>query len=104
MLPTTVEEVVVLPKERSDDAELHQRQLLDRAIELQPKLAVTHWSSAYLFRKQGEYESAERAYERAVEVDPDDEQAQGKSTEWRAYIADVRHIDTPPMKLRDYVG
>ena len=28
MLPTTVEEVVALPKERSDDAELHQRQLL----------------------------------------------------------------------------
>jgi Tfp pilus assembly protein PilF len=64
--------------------------LFDHAIALDPELAVAHWCSANLYRKQGEYELAEQAYERAVEVDPEDEQAREKLAEWRLFIAKVR--------------
>jgi tetratricopeptide (TPR) repeat protein len=74
----------------------HARELFDRAIELAPELAVAHWCSASLYREQGEYGLAERAYERAVEVDPGDEKAREKLAEWRSFIAGVRGHPTPP--------
>jgi cytochrome c-type biogenesis protein CcmH/NrfG len=77
----------------SDDKH-YARELFDRAIVLEPGLAVAHWCSANLYRNQGEYELAERAYERAVEVEPDNEQAQSKLAEWRAFISGVHN--SPP--------
>jgi cytochrome c-type biogenesis protein CcmH/NrfG len=71
------------------DDKKYARRLFDYAIELAPELAVAHWCSANLYREQGEYELAERAYERAVEVDPDDEQAREKLAEWLSFIARV---------------
>jgi tetratricopeptide (TPR) repeat protein len=73
----------------------YARKLFDHAIALGPELAVAHWCSANLYRKQGEYALAERAYERAVEVDPDDEEAREKLAEWRSFIAGVRGTGTP---------
>ncbi|HEY7308904.1 MAG TPA: tetratricopeptide repeat protein [Gemmataceae bacterium] len=78
------------------DGKEYARELFDRAIELAPELAVAHWCSANLFLKQGEYGLAERAYERAVEVDPDDEKAREKLAEWRSFIAGDRGNLTPP--------
>ncbi len=72
------------------DDKKYARELLDYAIKLDPELAVAHWCSANLYRKQGEYELAGQAYERAVEVNPDDDQARKKLAEWRSFIADVR--------------
>lgn len=72
------------------------RELFDLAIELQPGLAAAHWCSANLYRRQGEYPLAERAYERAVEVDPGNEQAQAKLDEWRTFIAGVRSSPHAP--------
>jgi tetratricopeptide (TPR) repeat protein len=72
------------------DDKHYARELFDHAIALDPELAVAHWCSANLYRKQGEYELAEQAYERAVEVDPEDEQAREKLAEWRLFIAKVR--------------
>jgi cytochrome c-type biogenesis protein CcmH/NrfG len=78
------------------DDKHYARELFDHAIALDPELAVAHWCSANLYRKQGEYELAERAYERAVEVDPDDEQAREKLAEWRSFIAEVRDTSAAP--------
>ena len=77
----------------------YARELFDHAIELDSELAVAHWCSGNLYREQGEYEFAERAYERAVEVDPDDEQAREKLAEWRSFIAGVR--DTGPPRVAE---
>ncbi len=79
------------------DDKHYVRELFDRAITLEPDLAVAHWCSANLYREQGEYELAERAYERAVEVDPDDEQAGDKLVEWREFIAGVRGPSPPSV-------
>ena len=73
------------------DDKHYARELFDRAIALDAELAVAHWCSANLYRKQGEYDLAEQAYERAVDVDPEDEQARGKLAEWRLFIAKVRN-------------
>jgi cytochrome c-type biogenesis protein CcmH/NrfG len=78
------------------DDKKYARELLDYAIKLDPELTVAHWCSGNLYRKQGEYELAEAAYERAVEVDPDDEQAREKLAEWRSFIAGVRSLQNPP--------
>ena len=75
----------------------YARELFDHAIELNPELAIAHCCSANLHREQGEYELAERAYERAVEADPDDEQAREKLAEWRTFIARVQGTGTPPQ-------
>ena len=77
----------------------YARVLFDRAIELEPELAVAHWCSANLYRKQGEYELAERAYERAFEVDQHDEQARAKLAEWQAFITGIR--GSPPPSAPD---
>jgi tetratricopeptide (TPR) repeat protein len=78
------------------DDKTYARKLFDHAIGLAPELAVTHWCSGDLYRKQGEYELAERAYKRAVAVDPDDEQAREKLAEWRFFIAGVRGAEPAP--------
>ena len=78
------------------DDKKYARELFDYAIDLAPELAVAHWCSANLSREQGEYELAERAYERAAEVAPDDEQTKEKLAEWRVFIAGVRGTATPP--------
>jgi cytochrome c-type biogenesis protein CcmH/NrfG len=78
------------------DDKTYARKLFDYAIGLAPELAVVHWCSGDLYRKQGEYESAERAYGRAVAVDPDDEQAREKLAEWRSFIAGVRGTEPAP--------
>jgi len=72
------------------DDKQYARALFDHAVESDPELAAAHWCSADLYREQGEYELAERAYERAVEVGPDNEQAREKLAEWRAFLAGVR--------------
>jgi cytochrome c-type biogenesis protein CcmH/NrfG len=72
------------------DDKQYARRLFDRTIKLAPHLAVAHWISANLHRKQNEYELAQRAYERAVEVDPGDEEAQTKLAEWREFIAGAK--------------
>lgn len=77
------------------DDKRYARRLFDYAIELDPELAVAHWCSGNLYRKQGEYELAERAYVRAVEVDPDDEEAREKLAQWRSFIAGVHGTTTP---------
>ena len=77
------------------DDKKYAREPFDHAIELEPELAVAHWCSANLYRKEGEYELAKQAYERAVEIDPGDEQARGKLAEWRAFIAEVRGTALP---------
>lgn len=69
------------------DDKKYARLLLDHAIKLEPELAAAHWCSANLHRTQGEYELAGQAYERAVEVDPEDNQAQEKLAEWRSFVA-----------------
>jgi cytochrome c-type biogenesis protein CcmH/NrfG len=69
------------------DDKQYARTLFDYAIQLNPELAVAHWCSGDLYREQGAYELAECAYERAVEVDPDDEQARKNLAEWRLFIA-----------------
>ena len=68
----------------------YARELFDHAIEVAPKLAVAYWCSGNLYRTQGEYELAGRAYEQAVEIAPEDEQARKKLAEWRSFIAEVR--------------
>lgn len=83
------------------DDKHYARNLFDHAIALDPELATAHWCSANLHRKQGEYELAERAYQRAVEVDPDDEQAREKLAEWREFIAGVRTAVIPPVEEAD---
>lgn len=71
------------------DDKKYARELLDHAIRLAPELAVVHWCSGDLYRAQRKFKLAERAYERAARVDPDDEQAQKKLEEWRSYIASI---------------
>jgi tetratricopeptide (TPR) repeat protein len=77
------------------DDKSYARKLFDRAIDLAPELGVAHWCSGNLHRKQGEYELAGRAYVRAVEVDPDDEQAREYLAEWRSFIAGSQGSATP---------
>jgi len=81
------------------DDKNHARLLFDRAIALEPGLAVAHWCSANLYRAQGDYSLAEQAYERAVEVDPDDKQARDKLAKWRVFIAGVRGSPPQPPAL-----
>jgi tetratricopeptide (TPR) repeat protein len=69
------------------DDKSYAEELYERAAWLAPDLAVVHWCRADLHRAQGEYELAGRAYERAVAVAPDDEQAREKLSQWRAFIA-----------------
>jgi cytochrome c-type biogenesis protein CcmH/NrfG len=71
-------------------------ELFEHAIEVAPKLAVAHWCLANHYREEGEFDKAERAYERAVEVAPDDRHAQEKLTEWRAFSAGIRTAPYSP--------
>lgn len=70
------------------------RMLIDYAIELEPHLAVVHWSSANLHREQGQYDLAELAYQRAIEAEPNNKQALDKLAEWRTFTAGIRRM--PP--------
>ena len=72
------------------DDKKYARVMFERAAGLEPGLAAPHWAQGNLYRKQGEYDLAGRAYERAVEVDPKDEQAREKLAEWRAFVAKLR--------------
>jgi tetratricopeptide (TPR) repeat protein len=78
------------------DDKKYAMELFEHAIEVAPGLAVAHWCLGNLFREQGEYDLAERAYERAVEVAPDDQQAQEKLVEWQAFITRRRSAPAPP--------
>jgi cytochrome c-type biogenesis protein CcmH/NrfG len=78
------------------DDKKYARELFDHAIRLDPELAAAHWCSGNLYRKQGEFELAARAYERAVEVDPANEQARENLGEWRSFIAGVRSTASSP--------
>jgi cytochrome c-type biogenesis protein CcmH/NrfG len=71
------------------DDKTYAREWYERAAWLAPDLAVVHWCRAECFRSQGEYASADQGYERAVAVDPEDEQARAKLAEWRAFMAGV---------------
>jgi cytochrome c-type biogenesis protein CcmH/NrfG len=66
------------------------RTLFDHALNLAPNLSTAWWVSANLHRKVGDHDWAEQEYKRAVEVDPNDEQAKQKLAEWREFIAAVR--------------
>jgi tetratricopeptide (TPR) repeat protein len=79
----------------------YARDLLDYAIKLEPELAAAHWCSADLHCKQGEYELAEHAYERAVEVEPENNQAREKLAEWRSFILGIRSPPTTPASGSD---
>jgi superkiller protein 3 len=72
------------------DDKKYAMELYEHAAQLAPDLPVVHWCRAALHKSQGEFELAEQAYQQAVAVDPDDEQAQEKLAEWRAFIAGVR--------------
>jgi tetratricopeptide (TPR) repeat protein len=71
------------------DDKSYARELYERAAWLAPDLAVVHWCRAEFDRSRGEYASAAQAYERAVAVAPNDEQAREKLSEWRAFMAGV---------------
>jgi tetratricopeptide (TPR) repeat protein len=55
-----------------------------RAAELLPTEAVSYWCQGDAYDAQGRDDLAERAYETAVRVDPDDRQARKKLAAWRA--------------------
>lgn len=78
------------------DDKHYARNLFDRAIGLEPRLAIAHLCSGNLHRNQGEHELAERAYQRAVEIDPDNDQARQKLAEWREFIAGIRSSSPLP--------
>lgn len=57
------------------------------AAKLMPHQAVVYWCQGDLYRKLQNFDRAEQVYEKAVEVAPNDEQAQRKLAEWRDFIA-----------------
>ena len=75
------------------DDKSYARKLYERAVWLAPDIAVVHWCIAEFHRSQGEYALAAKAYERAVAVDPGDEQAREKLSEWRTFMAGVGGSD-----------
>jgi Flp pilus assembly protein TadD len=52
------------------------------AAELSPDLAVAYWCQGDIHQAQGQFDLAEAAYRKAVEVDPNDPQARRKLSEW----------------------
>ncbi len=65
-------------------------ELHEHAAEVAPDLAAVHWCQGDLARKLKDFDRAEQAYCKAVEVDPDDEQAQKRLSEWRQFVVGVR--------------
>jgi tetratricopeptide (TPR) repeat protein len=65
-------------------------ELFEHAVFQSPDLSVVHWCKAKLHKSLGEFDLAEYEYERAVEVEPDDEQAQEKLADWRVFISGKR--------------
>jgi superkiller protein 3 len=57
-----------------------------RAAELLPDAAASYWCQGDAYDAQGRDDLAQRAYETAVRVDPDDREARNKLAAWRASL------------------
>ena len=75
------------------DDKRYALKLYRHAVEKAPLLPAVHWCLADLYRELGEYEAADSAYHRAVEVDEDDAQARQKLDEWTRFRAQEQQSD-----------
>jgi tetratricopeptide (TPR) repeat protein len=66
------------------------RMCYERAAELLPQASIVHWADGDLSRQGGHFARAEEAYNKAVEVNPSDEQARLKLAEWNEFIGGLR--------------
>lgn len=72
------------------------------AAELLPNEAVAYWCQGDAYGSQGQYRLAHEAYEAAVRVDPQDEQAREKLAAWNARRAGI--TDKTPGMIRRASG
>ena len=69
-------------------------QLYRHAVEKAPLLPAVHWCLGDLYRDLGEFEAADSAYRRAVEVDEHDAQARQKLEEWTRFREEIERNDS----------